>query len=116
MDGDTLLMHFTLWSGDGKPPIEITNNDFVVRTPGWDRNSSVNALEVVNSDNVPIFQMIRKNPSNITVNGIFPSPSGLLIIAGPNGLSVYVDKVPPDFVLRPIFKYPSWKYPGQYAE
>src|SRR5208337_3314059 len=118
--GDKLLLSFKLWGGVGQPPIEMANNSFTVHTPpGWDRNSSINALEVVNAEGKPMFQMIRKTPTDIAMNGIFPLPDGQLIIAGPNG-SVTTPPNPTraasEFSLKPIFKYPSWKFPGQYAD
>jgi len=120
MRGDTLLLHFKVWGGEGKPPIEVNDNEFTVRVPGWDRNSNANALEVINADGVPVFQMIRKTPLEVVINGIFPTPAGL-VLAGPDGMTVsrgsaQVQQSLSAFHLKPIFKYPAWKYPGQYAD
>ena len=117
MKGDKLLFNFKVWGGEGKPPIEVKNNDFTVRVPmGWDRNSSANALEVVNANGAPVFQMIRKNATDIVVSGVFPTPSGFLL-AGPEGaITGAKPEQISNFHLKPLFKYPSWKYPGQYAD
>jgi hypothetical protein len=115
MKGNTLLFHFKVWNSDGEPPIEVIDNEFVVRFPGFDKNSNANALEVVNMNGVPVFQMIRKTPTHLVVNGIFPTPAGLFL-AGPEGLMTNAKPVHlANFHLKPIFKYPAWKYPGQYA-
>jgi hypothetical protein len=74
MKGNVLLFHFKVWNSEGKPPIEVIDNEFVVRLPGLDKNSNSNALEVVNINGVPVFQMIRKTPTHLVVNGIFPTP------------------------------------------
>ncbi|MBI5576365.1 MAG: hypothetical protein HY896_08375 [Deltaproteobacteria bacterium] len=115
MKGDELFFSFKLWGGNGKPPIEVENNEFKVRPVNWDRNSSANALEVVDEKQVPIFQMVRKTPSHIVVNGIFPNPSGGIWVFGPAGAFGPAPEVPSNFKLKAIFRYPSWKYPGQYA-
>jgi hypothetical protein len=113
--GGVLLYDIKFWGGPGKPPIEVKNNKFTVRVPNWDRNFNANAFEVVDSKNIPILQVIRKTATHIIVNGIFPLPDGLLLPAGPNGAIMGVRAVPPDFMLQPIFRYPSWKYLGQYS-
>lgn len=114
--GNVLLYDVTIWGGDGKPPIEVKNNQFTVLVPDWDWNSNPNAFEVVNESGVPVFQMIRKNPNHFVVNGVFPLPGGNVIAAGPDGMGGPYSSVPPNFALKPIFKYPSWKFAGQYAE
>jgi len=117
MKKDVFLFGFTIWGGKGKPPVEVKDNEFTVRGLGYDRNSSANALEIINADGIPLFQMIRKTPTDVVVNGVFPIPSGGLILAGPEGLLTGAgpDQLA-DFHLPPIFKYPSWRYPGEYAD
>lgn len=114
--GSILFYDVTMWGGTGKSPIEVKDNQFTVRVPDWDWNSSPNAFEVVNENGVPIFQLIRKKPNHFVVNGIFPLPRGAVVVAGPKGTIGPAGRVPPDFALKPIFKYPSWEYPGRYAD
>lgn len=115
--GDNLSVDVTLWGGTGKPPLEIRGNHFKVNTPsGWDRNANDNAIEVVSPTGKVIFQMIRRTPTDVVFNGIFPLPNGMIFVAGPNGAIGPLRAVPDDFVLHPIFKYPSWKYPGKFAD
>lgn len=103
----------TIWGGVGKAPITVTGNEFEVRT-GWDRNFTSNALEVVNEHGEPVFQMIRKRPAHWVVNGYFPHPGGL-ILATDSGTTINPTMIQPD-AIKPLFKYPSWKYLGEYAE
>jgi hypothetical protein len=72
--------------------------------PECDWNCTSDALEVVDQNATPFFQMIRKNPYHVVFNGIFATPSRLIAADGgfwtsPNG------RVPSDFFLRPIFRY-----------
>lgn len=109
-----LYADVTVYGGSALPPVEIKKNQFVVRPPNWDRNSSENAFEVVNENMQPVFQMIYTTPSHIVINGIFPFPGGL-ILASDAGMMI--NPTPPaGFSLKRIFRYPSWKYPGQYEE
>jgi hypothetical protein len=117
VQNDTLLLDVKLWSPSGESPVEITNNEFLVKPPRWDKNSSQNALEVVNEQQQPILQFVKKNPSHYSINGIFPTPKGVLF-ASDNGFTLipFGFSAPPNFKLTPIFKYLSWKYPGKYAD
>jgi hypothetical protein len=63
----------------------------------------------------PIFQMIYKTESHIVVNGIFPILHGV-ILADEQGTTPVIGQnisLPRKPAIRRIFKYPSWKYPGQ---
>jgi hypothetical protein len=118
LEGEKLSLSFRVWAGEGESPIEIKDNRFTVRPVNWDLNSTATALEVVNQANNPVFQMVRRRTSVLIINGIFPLPDGGVIIATPHGARAV--KPPPqspeEYKLKPIFKYPSWKYPGVYAD
>jgi len=103
-----------VYGGSGLPPIEIKNNQLLNKPPAWDFNSNEKALEIVNENYLPIYQFFYKSPSHIVVNGAFPFPGGL-ILANENG-AVINPSFPVTFKLKRIFKYPSWKYPGQFDE
>jgi hypothetical protein len=108
-----------IWGGPGGPPIQVRHNEFVVQPPEWDRNFSERAVEVVDAQGVPIFQLIRKTVSHYVVNGILPFPGGGLIVATDQGTAL--NPSPGNLAraraaLKPIFKYPSWKYHGQFVE
>jgi hypothetical protein len=116
MKDDTLLFSLKLWSPTGQGPIEVENNEFKVNISGCDWNYTANALEVVDENGIPIFQMIRQAPHKIVVYGIFASPIGLLL-ANETRFAIWkVGPIPQEFILRPLFKYPAWKYPGKYAD
>jgi hypothetical protein len=116
-EGDTLVVTASVGGGQFGPVIQVRNNVVSVREPSFDRNSNEHALEVVNADGKPVFQLIQKNPTHIIINGFFPVPNGRPIIAGPDGTTMAAsDQDVANFHLKPIFKDPSWKYPGQYAD
>jgi hypothetical protein len=106
---------FTVWDGVGQSLIEVRRNEFMVRPSRGDRNSNQNALEVVNTNNMPIFQMIYKTESHIVVNGVFPIPGGIAIADQFGFRSERWERISQlkPLSIKRIFKYPSWKYPGQ---
>jgi hypothetical protein len=103
-----------VYSAPGLPPIKISKNVLSGVPPTWDVNKSDKALEVVNADNQPTYQLIYKNDGHIIINGIFPFPGGLLL-ADDSQVSINPHE-PAALELSPIFKYPSWKYPSVYNE
>jgi hypothetical protein len=114
-DGNDIYVDFTVWAGTGEPSIEIKRNTFIVRPHGWDRNSSHTALEVVNEKQLPVFQLVYRTPSHIDIRGIFSMPNRLLV-ADDTGIRIISPQSSPSaisFSPRRLFKYPSWKYPGQ---
>jgi hypothetical protein len=102
-----------IYGGPGRPTLELKKNEFVDRTPsGWDRNFSDAAIEVVNEDSVPMFQLIYETPSRIRVAGILPFTKGIVVISNDGIMINPTAAVKP---LQPIFKYPSWQFLHQYA-
>jgi hypothetical protein len=116
--------------GGPLPCVQINHNrivpDSLMGHPSWDFNSNDRALEVVNGFGFPMFQMFVEPPNRITVRGVFPFPNDEVLIQDiDKGYpSAFFDaKVGPnewrdDFHLKakPLFKYPSWRHPGELAE
>jgi hypothetical protein len=124
VDNGVLYIDVVVRGGSlSEPAIVVHDNEFVVKPLGWDRNSNINALEVVNEADEPILQLIRVTPSAFRIMGIFPLrdsgwPKGSVWYSDDRNFGVRTpDKpFPPGFKLKPIFKYPAWKYPGKYAD
>lgn len=114
IENGQLYADVKIYGGSGFPPIEIKKNKLLNKPDSWDFNSNENAMEIVNENKVPIYQFFYKSPSQIVMNGIFPYPGGL-ILANENG-AVGNPILPATFKLKRIFKYPSWKYPGEYEK
>lgn len=114
LDNGQLYADVTVLGGSGLPPLKIRKNVVYGKPNQWDINYNETALEIVTKQHKPVYQFIYKSPSKIVINGLFPLPSGLLVatekssILNPTGRTI--------FSLDPIFKYPSWKYKGQYKE
>jgi len=106
LENGNLYAEAKVYNGPGLPAVEVKKNDFVLRPMNWDRNFTDNALEIVNEKLQPVLQMIYKRKGLIHIQGIFSSPQGGAIYEAP--------ELPQ--ALPRIFKYPSWKYKGQYAE
>jgi hypothetical protein len=106
--------------------------------PKWDRNFSTNAFEIVKEDNTPLLQVIYKRPDVIEVYGVFVLDENQVFVTfGPTN-SMWLQNVTADstkitadstaqilsqaafeadFVKRKsIFKYPSSRFQGVYAE
>lgn len=117
VENGKLYVDVSVYGGANLPPVEIEHNKFTRRMSSqWDINSNTKALEVVNEDHFPVFQLFYKTPSHIVVNGVFPFPGGLFL-ANESGVEmISTAMLPRKFSLKRIFKYPSWKYPGQYDE
>jgi hypothetical protein len=90
----------------------------VTYPPGWDRNYSDGAIEIVDSKHVPMFQMVFENERRINISGVFPSGQGKFIIMAPTGGGEFTasPEHPLNVPLKTIFKYPSYKYLGKYAD
>jgi hypothetical protein len=111
LDKGKLFVDTSIYGGTQKAPVKITHNEFTLRIPGWDRNFDLNSLEVVNSKKFPVFQFIYQTPYHIIINGIFPSPSGL-ILANDDGFFPNVLNIRKSFRIIRLFKYPSNQFLG----
>lgn len=103
-------IHYEITVSDGIFSVEVKDDKFVLNDPGWDRNFNQRALEIVDENKNPVLQVIWKTPNHLIINGIFHF-GGVTIIADANG---WRPRRPGD-KLKPLFKYPSWQFPGQYA-
>jgi hypothetical protein len=95
-------------------PVTLKHNELHDKPPSWDMNSNNKAIEVVDQNNRPVFQLMYKTPTHIAITGMFAMPTGALLCDDHTSM---IGPSPDDinsFVLKPIFKHPAWKYPGQY--
>lgn len=106
------------------PPLVLTNNEIGGLPSDWDCNHSANGIEVVNEDLVPIFQLYYKNDTHIVINGAITyangSETGVVLISESDGLRgrhvpTHLFEEIKALKLKRLFKYPAWKYPGQFA-
>lgn len=112
VEKDKLYSDVEIFSQSGMPPIKITKNCITGLPNDWDVNKNEKALEVVDKNSNPIYQLIYKNDGHIILNGIFPFPGGLVV--ADESRMVVNPSLPYTFQLQRIFKYPAWKYPAEY--
>ena len=104
------------WSPNQQSTIEVTDGRFTVRNDSLDRNYSSRALEVVTRDGHPILQIIWLTPGHMRLNGLFPLPDGSALCMSDSGPKTVSANSPfSECHIPPVFKYPSWKYPGEFA-
>jgi hypothetical protein len=106
MEGDTVYVDVRVGDGSRSSPfVTIKHNEFVQPPVGWDRNFDDSALEFVNQNGLPMFQLIYAGPSIVQVTGIFVVDKFLIIA---NETSMAINPGPGFYHLpEPIFKYPS---------
>jgi len=110
----SLYADLTVYGGIGLPPIKIIRNELSGKPADWDFNFNNNAIEIVNDKGIPVYQFYYRTPSHIVINGIFPIPGGLILAN--ESVTTLNPILPTTFKLKPIFKYPSWKYPRKLNE
>lgn len=98
-------------------PVQIKEGKLTITPENWDTNSNASAFEVVDEKQDVVFQIIYHKPSKIVLYGVFPDPQvqGQLIYVSEKGIEANFNK-PKDFSIKRQFKYPSWKYPGQFDD
>lgn len=112
VEANKLYADVEVFNKSGLPPIKITKNILSGLPHNWDSNKNENALEVVNENGMPIYQLIYKKDGHIQLNGIFPFPGGLVL--ADDKQMVLNPSLPAKLEIKRIFKYPSWKYPAVY--
>jgi len=110
----------------GMPPLEITNNELTGLPADWDCNNSTNGIEIVNEKLLPIFQLYYKDDTHLALNGaitfINDDAKGV-ILAGGEGFQIMtrienfdLSQQLESLHLKRLFRYPSWKHRGEFAD
>lgn len=105
-------IHYRISIWNGFSPVEVTDDEFSLHEPFWDRNFDKTALEIVDEKQNPVLQVMWKTPTNLVINGIFRLQNGSVVIADSNGWR----PMKPGDKIKPLFKYPSRRFQGQYAD
>lgn len=109
-----LYADMTLYNLSCEPVMTLKDNNIALKHANWDRNMSEHALEVVDDQERPMFQLIYERPAKLKINGVFCTSHYIVysddhMLGGTRrGLPL-----PSSFQLKRIFRYPSWKYPGE---
>jgi hypothetical protein len=119
MENGNFYFDADLFYSPQSPPIKIRHNEISGRPPEWDINSDAGAFEIVNQNQQPVLQYAYMTPSHIVIKGIFISGPYVYYVSDSmfgSAPAESAQNVPKNFFIKPIFKYPSWKYPGQRAD
>jgi hypothetical protein len=108
------LIDVDVYAGDGKDSITVRDNEFT-KPPNWDSNSNDAALEIINENQEPVLQIVYESPMQIAINGMFRTAQGKLITVTKEGGATKENPNHKQYLKR-LFKYPSWRYPGEFAD
>lgn len=116
---DKLKLDSDLYDPAGNLLVSIKQNKLTEVPSGWDYNMNEKALEVVTGAGTPMLQLIFRADDHVVLNGYFHVPgTNEVVLCQEEGISVGKtnSQPPPEKIynVRRIFKYPAWKYPGQY--
>jgi hypothetical protein len=101
-EGNDVYVDARVYDQEGNLVLELEKSTIKNHLPsGWEVNYNDNAMEVVDANWQPVFQMIRDHPGTLRLNAKWYGKHGSFI-----GV-----KAP----LTAIFRYPYWKYPNKYA-
>ena len=91
--------------------------------PLWDMNYDANAIEIVNNDEVTIYQIIYRRPDVMEIYGVFMAANSPIIVSrhemermkvtSPTFTQEWLQSAPAKLQLKRIFKYPSSSYIGK---
>ena len=111
IDRRNLFADVMVYTGSQTPPLEVKHNNFSGRPLGWDWNYDASALEVIDQNGHVRFQLIYVTKYYIRIHGIFPTPAGLML-ANEDGFIQNAFGIPPGFQIKPLFKYPAYRFQG----
>lgn len=104
--------------------VRIRNNLFDVLPPDWDFNHDARAVELVNEQRIPVYQIELARPLSVRLGGAILANGGNMVVTlGEDGkkLNRPIEFLTPEFPSRPalkigtkrIFKYPSGPHRGE---
>ena len=68
-------------------------------------------MEIVDDEGTPVFQVIYLSLTDVSVRGVFPLKDRVMF-ADESGWGI-APTLPEGFSLKPIFRYPSYKFQGE---
>lgn len=110
-----LLVSAEIKNEEGKIIAKIKDNHWVVNENiiiARDRNYNAYAFEVINSDLIPVFQIIVKEENKIYIGGLFYNHSGKVLMT-PEGLFRNPSPDQIDENMEQLFRYPSEEHLGE---
>lgn len=104
--------HIFAFSGDNGSNLKLPYT--------WDSNSTSNAFEIVDNDDLPLLQLYYRRGDVVVIRGIFVNDNnngGVVLFGRPHYYAGMVPTNTPDGTVRkPMFKYPSSLHQGELAD
>jgi hypothetical protein len=126
VSNDQLLVDADVFTSIGQPPMRVRRNEISGRRlgrtweqRGWDKQSTSNALEIVNENYSPVLQIIYLDNAEVVITGVFVSGERAVILTAEEtvfALKSQLDEFLKHWKIKRLFKYPSWRYPGVFDE
>jgi hypothetical protein len=116
VNDNQLLVDADIFLGVGQPPMLIRQNQISGRPSGWDKQSTSNALEIVNQKLLPVLQIIYLENALVVIKGVFANGDTVTIADENSMVLAAKSEDVKSFPIKRLFKYPSWKYPGVLEE
>ncbi|MFH0940892.1 MAG: hypothetical protein V1840_03450 [Candidatus Omnitrophota bacterium] len=111
IDGGKLVVSASFNDKNGKMIAQIVDNQWVINRDNYcDRNFSINTLEVVNRNKVPLLQVDIRNGNHIFIGGVFYFPTIRLYLSDGNSVitgDLAFDEAAALKKMKRIFKYPG---------
>jgi len=108
--GNKLLITAEIKNQEGITIAKIVDNNWVVnenKMIAWDRNYNEYAFEVLDSNLIPVLQIVVKEQNKIYVGGLFYTSTGKIVISQKIGIIINPSEADLSKYITPIFKYPS---------
>ncbi len=102
-------------NANGQMIAKIVDNQWVVhenKVIARDRNYNAYAFEVINSDLVPVIQVVYTPENKMYLGGFFYVPNGTMLVT-PNATIINPLDMDTSEHIEPIFKYPSDEHLGE---
>lgn len=112
VEGGKLYVDALLYYAPDEPPLELTHNELGGTPRKWDRNFDDSALEIVDENLVPRFQLIYKDARTVLVRGVFQFQRGAVVFEE-NASHFFIFSRENEVKITRIFQYPSRLHQGQ---
>jgi hypothetical protein len=114
IESGRLYVDALLYYAAGQPPLQLVHNSLKDLPPQWDRNYDDSAIEIVDENLTPRFQIIYKNPRTVMLRGVFQFPrgDGVVVIEADRNRH-FVGSLEDSVRIDRLFNYPSRLHQGE---
>jgi hypothetical protein len=113
-----LSIYAEIKNDEGVTIAKIVDNNWLVNENNmiaWDRNYNYYAFEVIDSELIPVLQVVLESQNSIYIGGFFRFPNGRMLVT-PTGIIINPSEDQISEHVKCIFRYPSEKNLGMLVE